>query len=56
MQPLEGLLKWNKLFNKYKQVVIWSDQGNEWIYGSVIKYTQLFSSFWKQSIEDRVKH
>ena len=27
---------------KNTQVVIWSNQGNEWMYGKVLKYTQLF--------------
>ena len=38
------------------QVVIWSDQGNEWIYGTVIKYTQRFflwaTHFGKRAFED----
>ena len=43
------------------QVVIPSDQGNEWIYGKVVKYAVytafLFMghTFWKESIEDRGK-
>ena len=27
---------------KNTQVVLWSNQGNEWMYGKVLKYTQLF--------------
>ena len=30
--------------------MIWSDQGDEWIYGSVLKYTQLFF-YWPYILE-----
>ena len=44
---------------KNTQVVIWSNQGNEWMYGKVLKYTQLSifmgHALWKENIQGRVK-
>ena len=41
------------------QVVIRSDQGNEWTYGKVLEYYTAFLfmglAFWKKNIEDRLK-
>ena len=64
--PFDGLLtKIKEVLSENLQVVIQSDfhmpQGNEWIYGKVLKYTLytafLFmgQAFWKENIEDRVK-
>ena len=35
-----------------------SDQGNKWIYGSVLEYTAFLfmgQTLWKESVEDKVK-
>ena len=53
--------KIKKVALKNTQVVIWSNQGNEWMYGKVLLkvYTAFLffmgHTFWKENIEDRVK-